>query len=61
MAVSRVMYDAVMKIAKSHPGCKIDKQYSNTTNILVVDGRTNRRWVVDRKGKVRRVYQRRVG
>lgn len=55
MAVSRVMFDAVMKIARTHPGCKIDKQYSNNTNILVVDGRTNRRWVINNKGKIRKV------
>lgn len=57
MAVSRIMYEAVFKIARSYPGCKIDKQYSNTNTILVVDGRTNKSWVINNKGKIRKVIR----
>jgi hypothetical protein len=55
MAITKPMFEGVMKVAKTHPGCVIDLAFSNSTNILVVDGRTNRRWLVDREGKVRRI------
>lgn len=55
MAVNKQMFDAVMKISRSHPGCKIDVQHSNTNTILIVDSKKDRRWVINNKGTIRRV------
>jgi len=55
MPVTIAQYRAVQRIARVNPGCVIDKTYSTSAAILVVNPRRNKRWVVNNKGKVRRV------
>jgi hypothetical protein len=55
MPVTREQHNAVFKIARTHPGCRIDTTYSTSAAILVVDPKKNRRWVINNKGKIRRV------
>lgn len=55
MPVTRQQYEAVQRIAKVNPGCRIDVTYSTSAAILVVNPKRNKRWVVNNKGKIRRV------
>lgn len=55
MPVTREQYEAVKRIAKVNPGCVIDKTYSTSAAILVVNPKRKKRWVVNNKGKIRRV------
>lgn len=53
--VSRKQFESIKRIARVNPGCKIDTQHSTTAAILVVNRRGDKRWVVNNKGKIRRV------
>ena len=55
MAVTREMWDACQKIARAHPGVKLDVQNSTTNAALLIDPQKQRNWVVNRKGEIRRV------
>lgn len=55
MPVTRKQYEAVFRIARVNPGSKIDTAHSTSAAILVVNPRKNKRWVVNNKGKIRRV------
>lgn len=55
MPVTRKQYEAVMRISRVNPGCVIDKQFSTSAAILVVNPKRNKRWVINQRGNIRRV------
>lgn len=55
MAVDIRMWRAIQKIARAHPGVKLDIRNSTTNAALLIDPQKKRNWVVNKKGDIRRV------
>jgi len=53
--VSKEMWEACQKIQRAHPGVRLDIVHSTTQAILLIDPKKKRNWVVNSKGKIRRV------
>jgi len=54
MPVTKQQYDAVMKVARVNPGTKVDLQVSTRHEIHLVNGKKQKRWIIDGLGKIRR-------
>ena len=57
MAISKVMHDALFKIARANPGVVLDKAHSSTHDLIVVDPKKNRTWHIDNRGRIRRLVR----
>lgn len=57
MAISKVMFDATMKVARANPGVVVDRNNSSLHDLLLVHPKKNKRWHIDHRGKIRRVVE----
>lgn len=55
MAVTKQQYDRIFSIARANPGTIVDKQLSNKFEVVLVHRKRNKRWSVDKSGKMRRI------
>lgn len=55
MAVSKEMWEGIQKVRRGNPGIMLDIAHSTDNAVLLIDPKKKKNWVVNRKGKVRRV------
>ena len=55
MAINRQMFEAVFKISRANPGVVLDKQHSNTYELLVVHPTKKKYWMVEHDGNIRKL------
>ena len=55
MAINRQMFEAVFKISRANPGVVLDKQHSNTHELLIVHPTKQKYWMVEHNGNIRKL------
>lgn len=55
MAVSRKMFDAVMKISRANPGVRVSVAHSNSYEILMFHTKRQKFWKIEHDGQIRRL------
>ena len=55
MACTGEQYKAVFSVARANPGTRVVVQHSSSSTILLHNPKKNKSWVINSKGKVRRV------
>ena len=55
MAINRQMFEAVFKISRANPGVVVDRERSNTYELLIIHPKRKKYWHIGHDGKITRL------